>query len=243
MPPVVLYDIPTKAPPKAWSLNPWKNRMVLNYKGIDYRTEWVEYPDVRPTLKSFGLLPNDPNGPGYYTEYTIPAIRYEDGTYSMESWKIVQELEKQYPTPSLHLDDPITVQVRDRISSILDPIRGVLIPRMPRGLLSEPSGEYIVRTREKQFGMPLEQVEKELGGEQAWKEVEQPAKEVAELLKKNGGPFFLGKTISYADMILASYLHFLKCVGGEDNFERFVALDSAFVALYDASKELLAKDD
>lgn len=41
------------------------------------------------------------------------------------------------------------------------------------------------------FGMPLAQLEKEKG-EEAWKAVEGPAKEVGDLLRKNGGPFFLG---------------------------------------------------
>lgn len=26
--------------------------MVLNLKGVDYKTQWVEYPDLVPTLKS-----------------------------------------------------------------------------------------------------------------------------------------------------------------------------------------------
>jgi hypothetical protein len=27
-------------------------RLILNYKGIDYKTEWVEFPDVEPKMKS-----------------------------------------------------------------------------------------------------------------------------------------------------------------------------------------------
>jgi hypothetical protein len=27
-------------------------RLILNYKGIEYDTEWVEYPDVEPRLRS-----------------------------------------------------------------------------------------------------------------------------------------------------------------------------------------------
>jgi len=29
-----------------------KARISLNFKGIDYETQWLEYPDVAPTLKS-----------------------------------------------------------------------------------------------------------------------------------------------------------------------------------------------
>ncbi|PSN72789.1 hypothetical protein BS50DRAFT_568392 [Corynespora cassiicola Philippines] len=49
---VILYDIPSKEPKTCWSLNPWKPRLILNYKGIDYKTEWVEYPDLAPYFKS-----------------------------------------------------------------------------------------------------------------------------------------------------------------------------------------------
>lgn len=42
-------------------------RMILNYKNIDYKTEWVEYPDLAPKFKSLYfpslyLLPS-PNSP------------------------------------------------------------------------------------------------------------------------------------------------------------------------------------
>jgi hypothetical protein len=62
----ILYDLPSKQG-TAWSLNPWKSkhslnpsravlteaaRLILNFKGIDYKTEWVEFPDIEPKMKS-----------------------------------------------------------------------------------------------------------------------------------------------------------------------------------------------
>lgn len=61
--PVVFYDIPGNAhPQKAWSPNTQNTRYasrreqeglltdtlryILNYKGIPYKTVWVEYPDI-----------------------------------------------------------------------------------------------------------------------------------------------------------------------------------------------------
>ena len=35
-----------------WSLTRSKARMVLNFKGIPYTTEWVEYPDLAPKFKA-----------------------------------------------------------------------------------------------------------------------------------------------------------------------------------------------
>lgn len=69
---VIFYDLASRQG-KGWSLNPWKGksrmlfnfcstcwefsaddipaRLVLNYKNIPYETEWLEYPDLRPTFE------------------------------------------------------------------------------------------------------------------------------------------------------------------------------------------------
>jgi len=95
----ILYDLPSREG-IAWSLNPWKTRLVLNYKGIDYKTEWVEFPDVESKIKSLGLGPNPKDAPGYWTDYSIPAITYENGPSQMDSWPIAHELEAlPWPLP------------------------------------------------------------------------------------------------------------------------------------------------
>ncbi|KAK7193595.1 hypothetical protein DPSP01_000144 [Paraphaeosphaeria sporulosa] len=235
---VIFYDIPSKAPAKGWSFNPWKVRMVLNMKGIDYKTEFVEYPDLAPTLKALGLPPNDPNDPGYFSDYTSPAIRYSDGTFSMESWHIVHALDKQYPTPSLHLEDPIVEKVRN--SSMLGPIVKHLMPKVPN-LLSSVSSEYFYTTRESMFGKPLQQVEAEATEEQ-WEDMKVNAKEIGDLLREKGGPFFLGETVSYADVCFVTCLKFLEILD-DGVFKKYLALDEAFPIVYEASKRWLARDD
>ena len=47
---IVLYDLKNKHN-KCWSLNPWKTRLILNLKGLKYRTEWIEY------VSKFFLIP------------------------------------------------------------------------------------------------------------------------------------------------------------------------------------------
>jgi len=223
-------------------LNPWKTRLFLNYKGIDYKTEWLEYPDIAPTLKSFGLPPNDPNAPDYFTDYTIPTMRLDSNTYIMDSAKIAAELEKRHPSPSLRLDSPILPQVQQLVGSALVTLAPNWLPKVPPNLLNEPSADFFERTREARFGMPLSQIEKEKGGEAPWEAAKQPIKELADLLKEQGGPFFLGQTVSYADFVLVSFLHFLKRIGPAV-FDRFVTYDPAFSAVYDASKAWLVRDD
>lgn len=40
---------------------PRKTRLLLNYKGLDYKTEWVEYPDIKPRLeKQYVVFPTHP---------------------------------------------------------------------------------------------------------------------------------------------------------------------------------------
>ncbi|KAF2002829.1 glutathione S-transferas-like protein [Amniculicola lignicola CBS 123094] len=238
---VILYDIPSKDG-TPWSLNPWKTRMILNYKNIDYKTQWLEYPDIIPTLKSVGLAPNNPEDVGYGGDYTIPAIRFENGEHMMDSWKIVFELEKQYPEPPLQLQSPVVDQVRDHMKKILIAIQANTHPITPN-VLSTESKEFFQIVREEDWGMPLTQLLEEKGGELPWKNVEAPAKVMADWLKKHDGPFFLGSIVSYADFIFVSFLYYLKELDEVKMFERFVALDDVFVKLYDASTEWLMKRD
>ncbi|CAO2650788.1 Nn.00g020800.m01.CDS01 [Neocucurbitaria sp. VM-36] len=236
---VVLYDLPSQQG-TSWSLNPWKTRMILNFKGIDYKTEWIEYPDLAPTLKSFGLPPNDKNAPGYFADYSSPAIRYPDGTYGMDSWLIAQELEKRYPSPSLHFHNPIAVQAQGHVDKLKEALILHLIPKVP-SLLNKPSADYYYETREKSFGAPLQEVERKSATEECWENAKGPAKEAGDLLRQNGGPFFSGESVSYADFIFVSFLHCMRRVSS-DLFERTLALDSAFPKVYEASKQWLEKD-
>ena len=65
--PIILYDLPSQKPLAAWSLNPWKSthhlsdpafiradqtaaRLLLNYKGLNYKTAWTEYPDLQKVI-------------------------------------------------------------------------------------------------------------------------------------------------------------------------------------------------
>ena len=69
---IILYDLPSKDPCKSWSLNPWKTRLVLNYKGLPYKTEWTEYPDLASKFSSLGVPKNTAEG---VPPYTSPCVR------------------------------------------------------------------------------------------------------------------------------------------------------------------------
>ncbi|OJD32749.1 glutathione s-transferase [Diplodia corticola] len=244
MAPLILFDLPTKGHRVCWSLNPWKTRMALNYKNIEYETEWLEYPDVAPTLKAKGLPPNE-GDPNTVIPYTIPTVQFPDGTYVMDSLEIARELEKRYANvgPSLRLDAPVVAQVIDAIPKVMKPLAGALLPRCPRVLLSEKSAAYFYETRKERFGMSLDQYEAEKGGEPAWADAKQPIENLAALLKQTtDGPYFLGNEVSYADFIVASLLRWVKLLGLE-LYDRFVAHDKALDDLYKACAKWLERDD
>ncbi|TVY25310.1 hypothetical protein LHYA1_G005422 [Lachnellula hyalina] len=54
---LTLYDLPSKGHCRCWSLNPWKTRLALNFKNIDYKTEWIEYPDIASRLSPQSVPP------------------------------------------------------------------------------------------------------------------------------------------------------------------------------------------
>ncbi|KAL9074355.1 MAG: hypothetical protein Q9161_002341 [Pseudevernia consocians] len=162
----------------------------------------------------------------------------------MDSRKIADVLEKEHPSPSLHLDSPIVKKVEELVPQCTTPLGPVYMPRVPRFVLNPPSVEYFERTRGARLGMTLSQLETEKGGESAWKAVEPKWKELGNLLKAEGGPFFMGKTVSYADLIVVGALHFCTLLGDDDNmFQRVKDIEPAFLTLYDASKAWLERDD
>lgn len=109
----------------------------------------------------------------------------------MDSWAIAQALEKQYPSPSLHLDSPDVVELLELIT--LAPIYSICVPLIP-DILSEVSAEMFIRTREGFYGKSLGQLMDEEGAEACWKEMGVAAKKMGDAIRKTDGPFVLGNT-------------------------------------------------
>lgn len=49
-PEIILYDLGSLQN-EPFSPLAWRIRLMLNYKGIPYRTVFLEFPDIEPTLK------------------------------------------------------------------------------------------------------------------------------------------------------------------------------------------------
>ncbi|KAL9631284.1 MAG: hypothetical protein Q9204_004302, partial [Flavoplaca sp. TL-2023a] len=183
---ITLFDLASKPPIKSWSFNPWKTRLVLNYKSLPYRTHWLEFPEIAPHLQPLGIPPNTQGKP-----YTVPTIHlpsspsHHDGEYIMDSKAIAIALEAKYPEPPLHLDASELARAEELWMQLLRPLVGVFGPRVNSTLLNEPSKEYIEANIHLE-GKP--------DGDEAWALARPMLGDIGALLKEKGGPYVLGET-------------------------------------------------
>lgn len=164
------------------------------------------------------MPPNEiPAGAVYDPLYTIPAIKFPDGTYIMQSRPIAEAINERYPQPPLELNPPVSDRLLQAMNKIMHVINPVYYKFVPERILNTASHEYWYRTRTVYAGMPLDQYWAEKGGEKAWDAAEPHIRAVTALLKENPeGPFFQGKTVTYADFYWAGFLIFLQRMGTED---------------------------
>ncbi|KAL8665422.1 MAG: hypothetical protein Q9202_002315 [Teloschistes flavicans] len=220
---------------------PSSARLVLSYKNLPYTTHFLEYPAIAPFLTSLSIPPNPPSLNA--TPYTLPVLRLPDGTHIMDSKAIATALETLHPSPPLHLDSPALARVEALWPQIMAALRGVIMPLVPRTLLSDASIPYFEATREQRFGMPLARLAQEVGGEKAWEAARPLIRELGQLLRENeAGVFLGGEEVGYADFVLVGAMEFFRRIG-EGLFERLVAEEEAFGRLYEACRGWVQRDD
>jgi hypothetical protein len=110
----------------------------------------------------------------------------------MDSWPIAHEIEKRYPEPSLHIDNPVVAQMRDHIFKIVGPIYPQVASKVP-SILNKPSAEYHYNKNREMLDAVSQNKDK-VSASDCWENAREPAKVVGDLIRKNGGPFFLGET-------------------------------------------------
>ncbi|KAJ0314581.1 hypothetical protein Brms1b_006736 [Colletotrichum noveboracense] len=225
---LIFFDIPSRDG-TCWSLNTWKTRLALNFKGVDYKTEWLEYPDIAGRLEAAGLK----GDPDQIRPFTCPTVQFPDGTYIMNSKKIIPRIEADYPEPPLYHDADLCQEALKHIAPVWDALAPILLPVAPREILNERSAEYFWRTRKEFLGMSLDEFGEKNGGEKAWEKAKKPIKDAAALLNKTEGPFFLGDTVSYADFLYVGVIAMAKRFN-EENYRRIVEISPAFDKQYKA---------
>jgi glutathione S-transferase len=191
-------------------------RVVLNYKGIPYRTEWVEFPDIEPLSKKLGIEPTDHNSDDGSPLYTLPAIHDPStGVYIADSTAIAEYLEKTYPnTPSVFPNETIGLQKAfdATFERSLDAVMPFILP-VTNSKLNPASEEY--------FRRRLEDVPTGNARTEEWGKFEKGLASVHSYLALTDkkGPYILGDTISWSDLVLFSFLYWFKLVWGENSKE------------------------
>ena len=169
-----------------------------------------------------------------------------DGAFVMDSAAIASKLESLHPTPSLHLDNGLPAKLGAILGKVAGPLIPVFMPRIGRDMIVEESYDWFQEARAKRFGMPLNELEKTKGGDQAWHATRQGLEELKEFVKahkQDDGPFVLGSQVSYADFLIASMMEALRRIG-EDLYEKMAKLsgDDSLKNLHKACQKWM-KDD
>ncbi|KAE9406940.1 hypothetical protein BT96DRAFT_192745 [Gymnopus androsaceus JB14] len=225
---IIFYDIPFAEPGVCWSPNTWKTRYCLNYKGLPYRTEWIEYPDIEALCVKLGAAPTDVKDDGA-PHYTLPVI-YDPTTNRAisESFDIAVYLDATYPsTPRL-----IPAGMQGIQSAFISYVMSRTVPHL--GQFARPlvfqklppgrSQEYFKRTREASIGGKIEEWTPR--GEdrvREWKAAEKGLMLVEKSYqiagKETGGGFICGEHPTFADFALAGILQWCKESFGAESEE------------------------
>ncbi|EPQ54410.1 hypothetical protein GLOTRDRAFT_61485 [Gloeophyllum trabeum ATCC 11539] len=204
---IVLYDLPRKDPESGpWSPNTLKTRLALKYKGLPFKTVWLEYPDIVAECKKIGAPPTgaQPDGSPFYT---LPVI-YDPSTKKAvaDSYAIAEYLDATYPTDR-QLMPAGTEGLHAAFYSAFDnhgffPLVFVYGPLIPT-ILNPPSEEYFRRTKKETLEqMAQTEQDEALRKGKAGFDVIQGWYEKA----GKGKLFLMGDTPSWADIVVASTL-------------------------------------
>lgn len=196
----------------------------MNFKGIPYKTEWVEYPDIEALYKKIGgkAASTKPDGSPYYA---LPLIHDSStGAIVSDSALIAKYLDNTYPdTPKLFPTGtaPLQHAFLDMHEGTLGALWQFALPKT-HTILNPRSQEYFGRTREATFGKKLEDLVPK--GEQykvQWAKVREDFAKTDSYYQqgKEAGPYLLGNTICFGDIAYVSFVTWLKKIYGEESVE------------------------
>lgn len=190
------------------------HRLALNYKGLSYKTVWVEYPDIEPLCKEIGATPTAvrKNGTDYYS---LPVISDPStGKVVSDSYAIAKYLDETYLAPDYPALFPAGSHVlqfafQKGFSKVFPPDYADLTLPPTCLVLNERSAEYYRRKNEGIYGCALEEVSP-LGSskrEALWAHVKEYLDQLAPAFEANGKDevFVMGDGISYADFTVVGW--------------------------------------
>ncbi|KAF8192119.1 hypothetical protein BJ912DRAFT_1031383 [Pholiota molesta] len=189
---IILYDLVSLCPDVAWSPNTWKARLCLNFKGIPYKTEWVEWPDIKAVYEKHGIEATSRNPDGSW-RYTLPVVHDPStGVTISDSFVIAEYLDKTYPMPQIFphhtqgLQAPFEGAFMERTRVMLP----FVVPEICAKLTPVSQAVYIPQ-REKMLGKTIAEVlPKGEAAVEGWNKYKDGLEEVARWYAKTDGPFY-----------------------------------------------------
>jgi hypothetical protein len=169
----------------------------------------------------------------------------------MGSREIAVRLDTLYPhltTPCLNISaDPYLAEIEDLADRIAQIVSPDFIPKIATRILGDASLPYWHRTREAWFGgLTLDEVAVQKGGAHVYSEAAPLVGRVTGLLGRDpSGPFFQGRSVSYADFVWVGVLRFFEILGDEElGLLAGMGEDRAcHVALLEACRPWLERED
>ncbi|KAF5027834.1 hypothetical protein F66182_61 [Fusarium sp. NRRL 66182] len=170
----------------------------------------LEYPVIKERLSQHV----EPNAQG--PPFTLPAIRMPDGSYVMDSYRIANIIEENYPEPTVNLNSCVQSRFRTLMIGFMTELTPIYVPGVAKHIISDESLGFFLTTRQEDVGMPLYEYGKR-NAPGSFDKAEPFVREITALLNETpSGPYFLGDAVSYTDFIWAAILLFFKCLGDEE---------------------------
>jgi len=182
-------------------------RYCLNYKALPYRTEWIEYPDIKALCLKLGAPSNHFEDDGITPLYTLPVI-YDPVSNSVisESFNIAVYLDTQYPdTPRVlpHGTRALQHAFAQQVSYRTAPNLRGFIDTAVLEKLPERSQEFYQSTRDVSAPRGEDAVTRWDAFQKGLSSIN---KHYTEAREEIGGDFLCENTPTFADFAVASAL-------------------------------------
>ena len=258
---IIFYDIEPAAPVEknVYAPNPWKTRYALNFKGAPYTTQWVALPDVAKTRLSLNIPASRKFADGKDMQ-TLPVINdTATGTILGDSFDIAMYLNKTYqgggdlfPAQKLDFDFEhpyILIPLSEcnnkefpdyaKFNMNVDAAFTAHIQLGVQGMPFDPAredeckAEFLSRAGLSSWDDFALSDEARIKLMESLKEM---LGTLAVLFKRNiDGPFLLGASASYADIIVGAWLRMMSVTFPEDEWKQVTSWhDGVFGQLHDA---------
>ncbi|KAF8630565.1 hypothetical protein AX17_005377 [Amanita inopinata Kibby_2008] len=133
-------------------------KYTLNFKGVPYKTEWVNHTEVEPLFEEKSI-PASTTWPDGRPRYTLPSILDTDAKIGVtESQQIAEYLDKAFPnTPKVIPPGTEALQAA-YVASYMQHFKALWQFCLPATLVvydHAPSNEYFHKTRNEMFGQDI----------------------------------------------------------------------------------------